>query len=572
MKHYALLSIVMFHGATSFAAVTTQLTTRPFNAQDILAQLTLDQKIGQLFMVAAVSDEQANASFMATQPHIKRKTEIEQLIQQYHIGGILFMNGTVEQQREQTQEYQQLSRVPLLIAQDLEWGLSMRLKDTLRFPRNMTLGAVQNDELIYALGKEIGRQARLLGIHMNMAPVVDVNNNPNNPIIHDRSFGDNPEMGARKGILFMQGLRDAGIIACAKHFPGHGDTTVDSHSDSPRIEHSLDRLHALELHPFKELIDAGVPAIMLAHLEVPALEHQAGLPASLSYNVATRLLQEQLKFNGLVVVDSLGMHAITNRWNPGEVEVMAFRAGVDILLCPLDVPKAVACFKQALADGRISMQELDARVLKILRAKEWVYMQHNQQEPTLTPDQLHTTVAYALKKQLYQEAITLARNQNAIIPLSANTTSIAYLQIGGQQESQFKQTLQKTLAVSAHYISSTPNNKELEVVDNQLANANTVIIALFDIIAFRPMNKRLEETSTTINYGIADSTRDYIQQLQQQGKTVILVLFGTPYSMRLFPAMPTVIVAYENDDDAQEAAAEVVVGMRKATGKLPVKV
>src|SRR5579871_4009939 len=315
MKHamIKLISLLLIHYSLNALTVHEQLQ-----------QLSEDQKIGQLFMVAAVCDEQMNTDFMKTAPYTMDKEHVENLITKHGIGGIIWLgNGTPHKQIERTQHYQKLSRIPLLVAQDLEWGLSMRLKsdegtqNVLRFPRAMTLGALTDDNLIYEVGNEIGRQAQQLGVHMNLAPVVDVNNNPENPIIHDRSFGDDPYAVARKSSAFMRGLRDGGIITCAKHFPGHGNTATDSHHALPFMTQSAEELEAVELVPFKQQIADGVAAVMVAHLEVPALEAQPKVPTSLSYAVVTQLLKQKLGFKGLVMPDGLGMRGITDHYNAG---------------------------------------------------------------------------------------------------------------------------------------------------------------------------------------------------------------------------------------------------------------
>lgn len=346
----------------------------PLHAHLTIDQLTLDQKIGQLFMVAAVADEEVAQACIHAKPYRLDKEYIEQLIAQYHIGGIIYLGKSdIQKQIERTCYFQSISAIPLLIGQDLEPGrvgkARLEIMDT--FPNNKTLGEVNNIQHTHKTGFVIGKLCRALGVHINFAPVADVNNNPDNPVINDRSFGDDPELVTQHATAFAQGLRDAGIIACAKHFPGHGDTNVDSHYDLPLIAHDKQRLHAIELYPFKKLIAHNIPAIMTAHLEVPALEKQK-LPSSISKAIVTDLLQKELGFNGLIITDGLDMCGIAAHYTNGQTELQALLAGNDILLSPIDVPAAVAAIKQAIADNIITEQEIDAHVAKILRIKNKV--------------------------------------------------------------------------------------------------------------------------------------------------------------------------------------------------------
>lgn len=345
-----------------------------------IKNLTLDQKIGQLFMVAAVADEEIAHDIMHKKPYRMDKEYIENLIKHDHIGGVIFLGPSdYEKQKQRTQHFQQLSTIPLLIGQDLEPGRvgAARFADFAQFPSNKDLGALDNPEYTYQIGKQIGKIAQQLGVHIVFAPVADVNNNPNNPVINDRSFGDNPELVTKHTITFAQGLREAGIIACAKHFPGHGDTNVDSHYDLPYIAHDKNRLHSIELVPFKKLIAENIPAIMIAHLEIPALENQTTLPSSLSKKIVTNLLREELGFNGLIITDGLDMAGVTKNRSQGKAELHALLAGNDILLCPVDVPEGFAAIQQAVADGQITEEEIDMHVEKILSIKNQINTQNH---------------------------------------------------------------------------------------------------------------------------------------------------------------------------------------------------
>jgi len=323
------------------------------------------------------------------------------------VGGVIFLGkGTLEKQFNLTKEFQQLSAIPLLICMDFEWGLTMRVSDAMKFPRNNILGFLppEHDNLIYQMGYEIGKQCKALGVHVNLAPVVDVNNNPNNPVINTRSFGSDKELVAYKSILYMKGLQDAGIIACAKHFPGHGDTDADSHYDLPYLSHLKERLHDVELFPFARMIDEGVMAIMSAHLEVPSLEKAIHLPASLSYSILTTLLKQEMGFEGLIITDGLGMVGVTKYHELGELELKALQAGNDLLLCPVDVPTAVKAIKKAILDGRYSEQELDKHVFKVLKAKAWA--QVDRIPESFDRHEFFSDSAQVLQQKLYEHIIT----------------------------------------------------------------------------------------------------------------------------------------------------------------------
>jgi beta-N-acetylhexosaminidase len=390
MKHVFILALnvfTLFMGSVIYASW----------AEEILAHLTPEEKIGQLFMIAAVSDEQDNEAFIHNSPYHIKHSYTYSLIIHYHVGGIIFLGtSSIRTQYVFTQKLQKMSKFPLLIAQDCEWGLGMRMPDAIAFAKANILGKLADTQLIYAIGKEIGRQCKLMGIHINLAPVADVDTNPLNPIIADRSFGNNPTQVSICASAFMHGMHAAGILTCAKHFPGHGDTTADSHCELPLILHNRDRLDAIELYPFKELITAGVDAVMIAHLAIPALEPDIHRPSSLSTHIVTNLLRKKFNFNGLIITDGLGMSSVTKNFPPGYAELEALKAGNDILLCPCDVPKAVELIKEAINNKEISIAELDAHVLRILRAKEKICLSNKPLSADEVYAALHSAHAYEL--------------------------------------------------------------------------------------------------------------------------------------------------------------------------------
>lgn len=400
--------------------------------QEILAKMTLRQKIAQLIIAAAVSNEEKNHAFMAQSPYRMEKNHLEFLIKHCEIGGVIFLgDGIQSEQTARTKYFQKISKTPLFIAMDAEWGPSMRLNDGFRFPHNMTLGAIGNNDLIYQMGYTIGCQLQELGVHINLAPVMDVNNNQDNPVINSRSFGSDPNNVAQKGVAYLHGLQDAGIIACAKHFPGHGDTDIDSHNAMPTISHNRARLDMIELVPFKAAIKEGVKAVMTAHINVPELDPN-NIPASLSSNITTNLLRHEMHFDGLIITDGLGMRGAAMHNAPGMLELQALQAGADILLCPMDVPQTITMIANAVTHGIITEAEIDQKVIRILTAKQWAI---SQQKEKMDERKQIAKQALQLKKQLYAQAITIAKdtiiNKNdEIIVSMANINNMKKNQYG----------------------------------------------------------------------------------------------------------------------------------------------
>jgi beta-glucosidase-like glycosyl hydrolase len=330
-------------------------------ADSVFKTLSPDARIGQLFMVAAYSNYKSDTA------------AIKKLIDSCGIGGLIFFQGAPARQALLTNYYHSLSKVKLLIAIDGEWGLSMRLDSTVQYPRQMTLGAMPPtaDSLIYKMGKHLAKECKRMGIHINFAPVVDVNNNPLNPVISSRSFGENKHEVTRKALQYMKGMQDEGVLACGKHFPGHGDTESDSHHTLPIITHSKKTIDTLDLYPFKELFDNGLGSVMVAHLFIPSLDTTRNLPSTLSPKIVNDLLKRKLDFDGLVFTDALNMKGVSKFYQPGELDVKALIAGNDVLLFSEDVPKAIQEIKAAIARGELSQNDIDERCKKILRAKQW---------------------------------------------------------------------------------------------------------------------------------------------------------------------------------------------------------
>lgn len=522
-------------------------------AQGLLQRMTLREKIGQLFMVAVTSnftnEGESLASQHGTHFYNMDKAYVTQLIKEYHVGGLIVLRKNDPKAFvDLVNDYQSMSSLPLLVGLDAEWGLSLRLRNMPRFPRALTLGAIQDMSLIEQLGVLVGQQCRAAGVHWNFAPDVDVNNNFQNPVIHDRSFGDDPQRVARLGILYMQGLRAGGVLTCAKHFPGHGDTAVDSHCVLPVIAHTREHLDAVELYPFAKLIEAGVDGVMGAHLSVPALGVTQEQAASLSKSVMTDLLQKQLQFSGLVITDALGMSAIMDHYLPGEAELQAVLAGNDVILCPTDVPAAVTRIEEAVHAGRISEAELDRRVLKILKAKAWVGLE--QYKPASYDELVRvctTPQVSELKRQLYAQAITAVNGAEKCMPFVGVSQEMALICCGSLQETVLERALVSSVTLA-------------RMGDLRVPSSSRVIIAIFG------MNKWAHQ-----NFGVSSGVQKLVADLCSQRKQVLLVLFGSPYSVMLFPKTVPIVVAYEDDPDAQKAVAEILLGQRQVAGQLAIR-
>lgn len=515
-------------------------------AKNTLANMSLEEKVGQLLIVGAYSNRE-DALSEGQQEH---PTEyVEKMIRDYHVGSILFkMRCDPLSQNHLITHFRSLSTLPLLTMQDLEWGLTMRHANGLRFPKNMTLGAIEDDSLIYTLGREIAKQAKLVGIDCNLAPVVDVNSNPKNPIIGDRSFGDNPAVVAKKAVQYMKGLQAEGIIACAKHFPGHGDTDTDSHTSLPQIQKTEEQLAKCELLPFQKMIDSGVLCIMTAHILVPKLDNTPKIPATLSYPIITSLLKKKMGFEGIVITDDLLMKAISNIYSPKEAALMAFQAGSDLIMSSKDIPECFDAIKNAVKNGTIQEKELNARVLKILKLKEWSKI-NNQ------PSAVDEKSAIELKKQLYQEAIT-ANNFSAI-----DCSNAAVLQIGGTTNNSFYTCLKQKSSMPRIYIRSDSTKTERERVLKELQSYSTIIVS------FSEMSRKAAD-----QFGIKPSTLELIEQIRMLNKKWVFVLFGSPYALKFFKKEDACLIAYEDDPDAQEAAADTILGILTPKGKLPIAV
>ena len=543
-----------------FIAVFSIFSAKPAKSQytdnkwadSVYASLTLEQRIAQLLVIRAYSWKDSIYC-----------DSLLQIVKKYDVGGVCFFKGSPVKQAMLTNRLQQETQTPLLITMDAEWGLGMRLDSAFSFPRQMALGAISDDTLIYQMGRIIGRSCRRLGIQVNFAPVADINNNPKNPVINFRSFGENRERVARKSVIYMKGLQAEGIMATAKHFPGHGDTDSDSHLTLPVINHSRERLDSVELYPFRALIHEGVKGVMVAHLFVPCLDSAQNTPTTLSKNVITGLLREQLGFKGCIFTDALDMKGVTKYFKPGEIEVKALQAGNDVLLLPQHVDIAIKGIKTAIDSGWISDSLLATRCKRMLALKQELGLSY---KPLIRLDNLVADLnppeAEALRQKMVNNSITLIKNELQLIPLTGlDHRKIAVVSIGDSLTNLFQSTLNRYMPLGTFNVPRKFSKALADSMIKQVSGFDFVILGIHGI------NSNAADT-----FGL---TRDMIRLIDTVARVnrTILTLFGTPYSLEKIPELnkpEAIVVAYQDNPSTETAAAEVIFGGIGARGKLPV--
>jgi len=530
------------------------LRTEDYYAQEkwvdsILSSMTIDEKIGQLFMIQAYSNLDS-----------VHENKIKEVIQKYHVGNLIFMQGTPIKQAQLTNTYQSLSEIPLMIGFDGEWGLDMRLQNTYRFPWNMTLGAIQDNTLIRKFGEHLGRHAKRIGIHVNFAPVVDINTNPLNPIIGNRSFGESKQNVTLKAIEFSQGMQSEGVLANAKHFPGHGDTATDSHLKLPVLNFNKERLDSIELYPYKRVFDAGMASVMTAHLSIPVLESNPKLPTSLSPKVVTDLLKEKLGFLGLIFTDGLNMKGAANYSSSAEINLAAIQAGNDVLLIPQDVPASINLIKNAIDSGVLSLDRIDESVRKILLAKYKVGLHLYKPIDTLNLiKDLNTIEDEVLHRELVKNSMTIIKNNKKTLPIQdlKKYENIAYVAMGDDHGDKFLETLNKYSKIQK--VSSDNLNELINTLED------------FDlvIVGFHKSN-----THPWKSFEFSNQELVWLHEISRKN-TTILSVFASPYSLlniKSFNNLESLLVAYQNSEISQVISAQTIFGAIEANGKLPVSI
>lgn len=530
----------------------------PLAAKDSISQevwvdahynaMTLDEKLGQLFMVSVASDQS------------KQSTDgITKLIKKHKIGGVIFSTGGPVRQAKLTNAYQEASKIPLLVGMDAEWGLAMRLDSTYAFPWNMTLGAITDNSVVEKVGFQIGEHAKRLGVHINFAPDVDINTNPQNPIIGNRSFGEDRDNVTEKGIAFMNGMHKAGVLSNGKHFPGHGDTSTDSHLALPIIDFTRKRLDSVELYPYKKLISSGISSVMVAHLNVPSLELQENIPSSLSEQIISGLLKEEMGFNGLVFTDALNMKGVSTSGKNGDVELAAFMAGNDMLLMPTEVEGAIVKLRSAYNNGKITEERLSNSVKKILKAKYKVGLNHYR--PIVLKDlyeDLNTVENDLVYEEAIENALTVVKNNFYLMGIKKlENKKIAYVKFGDADSDPFFKELNKYAEVTQ------VNGKDIVTLKEKLSKYNLIIIG-----------HHKSNESPWKSYKFSKKELSWLKEIaDQRTSNLILAVFAKPYALLdvdSFQGIDGVVVGYQNSTLAQKKTAQLIFGAIPAKGVLPV--
>jgi beta-glucosidase-like glycosyl hydrolase len=535
------LSSLLFVGI--FTTIQAQKMSEKKWVRKQFSALNLNEKIGQLMVIRAHSNWSQN-----------KIDSISALIQQYNVGGLCFFQGGPIRQAMQTNAYQSVAKTPLFIAIDAEWGIGMRLDSVESFPRQLSMGAFASSDLVYQMGAAIADQCKRLGIQINYGPVIDINNNPSNPVINDRSFGQSKSKVIQQGVAYMKGMQDNGIMATAKHFPGHGDVNVDSHFDLPVINKSRAALDTLELEPFKALINAGIESIMVAHLSVPAIDDRPKYATSISPKAVNGLLKKELGFKGISVTDAMDMKAIANYFPQGEANVQALLAGNDMLCLPGEVGQSIDKVREAVKERRIKRSEINTRVKKILAAKYKYGLDVSKQiDTTNIIADLNQSVGI-INAAMAQQSLTFLRATNS--PILNNKT--AYLAFNAKSATAFTTSIASAYGVKVFYTSGK-DATELALINDSLKAYNQVLVGLHGY-SRRPAN-HFEIPAATLQFLNEKGHEDWIH-----------LIFGNPYAVGDFNTINNILFAFEDTKHSHAAVQKWLEGKLQAGGTLPVTI
>ncbi len=553
-----LLAILLVTATARAQQMTTPAGAAHAWADSVFNTLTDDEKIAQL-MVVRLSEKTATGV-----TYYDKK--VAELVKQYNIGGICVFQGPPVKQANWLNSFQQLAKTPIMICVDGEWGLGMRIDSIIPLNRQMMLGAVQDPNIVYRYGRLVGEQCKRMGIQVNYAPVVDVNNNPNNPVINDRSFGENKYTVAQYGIQYMKGMQDVGVMACAKHFPGHGDVAVDSHLDLPLISKSLAELDSLELYPFREIFRAGIGSVMIAHLSIPAIDNTPNRATSISVKNVTDLMRNNIGYQGLTFTDALEMQGVRKYFPDGAASAESLIAGNDMLCLPGDIPMAIAKIRVAIKKKRLSWEAIAMHCKKVLAAK---YLYGLTRPPFIATDNLTADLnkgVNGMRRTVAENAITLLKKTDDVFfPLTTDkkgtAKEVAYIGIGISTDNAFARRMRADYNADVFYFNYRQDaGRILSLVDLVRKRYKKVIIGVHNYSRY-PAN----------NFSISKPALDLVAQLQQS-TTAITFTFGNPYAVRNYCNAKNSVVCYEDDDVTQDAAADILAGKIPAKGKLPVTV
>jgi beta-N-acetylhexosaminidase len=524
-----------------------------------LSKMTLREKIAQMIISSVVPENVLNAS-----SELRR---LERLCTESKVGGFIFFKGTARDYTTLANKLQDFSETPLLISADFERGTAMRVTGGSLFPNNMAIGAANDTDLTYEMGLTIAGEMRRLGVHQNYAPVCDVNNNSNNPIINVRSFGEDPELVGRLSSVMIKGLQDGNVIATAKHFPGHGDTEIDSHKDLPVLNFDMERLNRIELIPFKNALNSSVMSVMTAHLSLPQLEPQLNVPSSLSKNIITGLLKSQMGFYGLIITDALNMKGITKYFSVEEVAVMCVEAGNDLILMPLDENRSINAIEKAVYDGKINEDRIDSSVNKILQAKEWLGLFENKYvNETEAVNNINSEDAKNLAQLIADRSVTLVKDDNNILPFKNPDKKYTIYNISDGIEninsSYFNEKIpDKFNNIRIFNITEDIDKEKADYLINESFSYDYVIIAIYAKVKYG-----------TGKINLLPSHSELIEKLNSLHKFLVIISFGNPYLLKEFPSVPAYIAAYGDQNVSINATLKVITGEIPFKGKLPVTI
>lgn len=556
IKFFAPIIITLF----SVNVITAQHSDPPFLkymnhpwVDSVMKTLTIDQQIAQCIWIAGYSNRD-----------VSHEVEVSDIIRKYGIGGIVFFQGTAEKQAELTNYYQKISKVPLIITLDAEWGIGMRLDNIDKFPYQMTLGAISDDSLIYRFGEAVANQFKRLGMQMNLAPDADINVNAQNPVINYRSFGENRDNVANKAGMYMKGMQDNGILATAKHFPGHGDTKTDSHLDLPLITHARSRLDSIELYPFKKLINEGIGSVMTAHLNLPSLDTSSGLPSTLSPVIIKGLLRDELGFKGLIVTDAMNMKGVTKFFKTGEADAKALEAGNDVAEFVTDVEATIRETKNYISQKKLTSEEIGLKCRKILALKYWSGLSKKEEiKKENINRELSPLTSRALIRDLYANALTVLKNNKNLIPVkNLQSIKIATIAVNRNDLSVFQKTISKYFPADNYFINPA---------DTAATNKLLKKISKYDLVitGVSGLDQR-----PNMDFGITPELIDFINRLVVYNNSVI-AWFGNPYGIDRIKALQqseALVLAYQENDFTEDLSAQLIFGGIGAKGKLPVTI
>ena len=554
----AILLISFFVPVVSSAQYKSKLTAEQWT-DSVFNSLSNDERIAQLMVIRAHSNLGAD--------HVAKVTSD---IQKYNVGALCFFQGGPIRQANLTNFYQSIAKTPLMVTIDGEWGLGMRLDSVTKFPYQLTLGSLHDENLIYRMGLAVGEQCKRIGVHVNYAPVVDINNNPNNPVIGYRSFGEDKEKVSRFGVAYMKGMQDAGIMACAKHFPGHGDVDVDSHLDLPVINKSMKELDSMELVPFRAVFDAGIGSVMIAHLSIPAIDNTLNRATSISKNNVTDLLKIKMGYNGLTFTDALEMKGVAKYFPGGTIAVEALIAGNDMLCLPASVPEAIEAVKKAIAEKRLSWDEINAKVKKVLLSKYNLGLNQTQfidtknllEDLNVKTDAIRKEVAENSITVLAQSGMTASRDDYAQVPLTGKQKKIAYLGIGTSELNEFGKRLHADLDANTFLLSYKDGQEKADEILKKIqkdGKYDAIVIGIHGY-SLRPAD----------NFGLSPIAIKLYKDLNFI-KTITLT-FGNVLATKNFCDAWTLVACYQDDAITQHAAADLLEGKIVSMGRLPVSV